>query len=451
MPRDYLQPVVRYDAAHGRISIGVAADEKWNPPPLTPETPLSILWANAGESTAVGDVFDRASLAAPGQTAALSADVPSAPDKKIRVQLTVDDDPRAFVYRVPCDNNDSKPIDPQSDRVEIHIAAPPDEHPYRVPLKEPISLELQVDAPEDAFLNEADSVQVMIVADGNDRELCPEEHRWFYSDRQAKVFLNELSPSGEWKIGTKVGDFKVPLGAGGLSNTRARIMAQIGVNNPNLPEQRILLPAAVHILLQGDPPALQEIGIDPEKPIPRGQPVNAFVIVKKSLSAIKELQIGIDRDGSGVLEEGDKPAKLHQSDENGKWQAKLPTEDLEPGRYTLIAKATDILGFEAKPITKTITIERPAPPPKAATMSTIAGRVVDQDGHPLARIRITLQGTNFSEPSDAGGNFTFKDVPHGKYKLEARGIVIGSERSAVQEVVLPGASEPVKVEIRMVW
>jgi hypothetical protein len=151
------------------------------------------------------------------------------------------------------------------------------------------------------------------------------------------------------------------------------------------------------------------------------------------------------------LEEGDKPVKLHQSDENGKWQAKLPTEDLEPGRYTLIAKATDILGFEAKPITKTITIERPAPPPKAATMSTIAGRVVDQDGHPLARIRITLQGTNFSEPSDAGGNFTFKDVPHGKYKLEARGIVIGSERSAVQEVVLPGASEPVKVEIRMVW
>jgi len=48
-----------------RISIGVAADEKWNPPPLTPETPLSIVWANAGESTAVGDMIDRASLTAP--------------------------------------------------------------------------------------------------------------------------------------------------------------------------------------------------------------------------------------------------------------------------------------------------------------------------------------------------------------------------------------------------
>ena len=409
------------------------------------------MWANAGESTAAGAVIDRAAITALDQPAALSADVEPAPNKMVRVQLTVDGDPRAFVYEVPCDNSESKPIDAESDRVAIRIVSPPDGQPYRVPLAAPIPLEMQVDAPEDAFLNDADSVQVMIVADGNDRELCPEEHRWFYSDRQAKVFLDEISPAGELKIGTKVGDFKIPLGAGGLIDTRARIMGQISVNNPNMPEQRIQVPAFVRILLQGDPPVLGEVGIIPDRSIPRGQPVAAFATVKKEWSALREMQIGIDRDNSGVLEEGDKPIKLHQPDENGKWQARLPTGDLEPGRYTLIAKATDVLGFEAAAITKTITIERPAPPPKTATMSTIDGRVVDQDGHPLARIRVTLQGTGLAETSDANGNFTFKDVPHGKYMLEARGIVIGSERSAAQEIVLPGASEPAKVEIRLTW
>jgi hypothetical protein len=450
-PRDYVQPTVRYDAGHGRVSISMTADEGMNPPPLSPESPLSIVWENAGESTAVGTVIDRAAVTESGKSATLSADVEPAPGKKIVVQLAVDGDPRAFVYEVPCEKNDSKAIDPQSDHVAIHIAAPPNGQPFRVPLKEPIPLELQVDAPPDAFLNDADSAQVMIVAEANDRELCAEEHRWFYSDRQVRVFLNELSPSGEMKISTTVGDFRLPLGVGGLVNTRARIMGQVSVNNPNLPEQRIERSAFVGILLQGDPPVLKELGIEPEKAIPRGQPIKAFVTVAKELSAIKEMQVGIDRDNSGALEEAEKPVKLHQADDNGKWQAKIPTEDLEPGRYTLMAKAADVLGFESKSIARTIIVEPPAPPLKTATMSTIVGRVVDQDGRPLPRIRVTLQGTGLSETSDESGAFSFKDVPHGKYKLEARGIVIGSERTAVQEIVLPGATEPAKVDIRIKW
>jgi hypothetical protein len=450
-PRDYVQPVVRYDAGHGRVSISVMADEGLNPPPLSPESPLAIVWENAGESTAVGAVIDRAAVTEPGQTATLSADVEPAPGKKIAVHLAVDGDPRAFVYEVPCENNDSKPLDPKSDRVAIRVVAPPNGQPYRVPLKEPIPLELQIDTPADAFLNDADSAQVMIVAEGNDRELCPEEHRWFYNDRQVRVFLNELLLSGEMKIATTVGDFKLPLGVGGLVNTRARIMGQVSVNNPNLPEQRIVRSAFARILLQGDPPVLKELGIEPEKAIPRGQPIHAFVTVAKELSAIKEMQVGIDRDNSGPLEEADKPVKLHQADDNGKWRVKIPTEDLEPGRYTLMAKATDVLGFEAKPITRTIIVERPAPLPKTATMSTIVGRVSDQDGRPLPRIRVTLQGTNLSETSDESGAFTIRDVPHGKYKLEARGVVIGSERTAVQEIVLPSVTEPAKVDIRIKW
>jgi hypothetical protein len=228
-------------------------------------------------------------------------------------------------------------------------------------------------------------------------------------------------------------------------------MGQITLANPNSPEDRISRKAYASILLQGSPPVLGEI-IAPSAPIPQGKPIEAYVTVEKELSGIKEMQFGVDRDNSGGLEDAEKPEKLHQSTADGKWRVSLSTDDLKPGRYALIAKATDAVGFTAK-TTKTVTI---APPPsiavqKAATASTIAGRVTLQDGRPLPKMQLKLQGTNFFATSDDNGEFTIKDVPHGKYKLEARGTAIGRVVSGVQEVILPGPSEPAKVEMRIEW
>jgi hypothetical protein len=449
-PRDYLQPDVSYDAARGRISIRIASDEaQQSLPPLSPESPISIVWSNAGELPTDSTVKDRAAIASPGQTATLFADAATNPDKKITVRLTVDGYPRAFVYLVRIDR-DRERIPRERSLEEIRIVSPPaDRAAYRVPLEKPIPLELQVDAPEDSFRNEADSVQVAIVADDGERELCPEEHRKYFSDRQTSVGLADLAPSGDWKIETKVGDFNIPLGVGGLKNTRARIMGQITLANPNSPEDRISRKAFMPILLQGSPPVLGEL-IAPSVPIPQGTPIDAYLTVEKEHSAIKEVQFGIDRDNSGELEDADKPEKLHQA-ADGKWRVSLAADDLKPGRYTLIARATDAVGFAAK-ATRTITI---APPSvavqKAGTTSSIAGLITLQDGRPLPRMNLKLQGTNFSAVSDDSGQFAMKDVPHGKYKLEARGTALGRNVSGVQEVILPGPSEPARVEMIIEW
>ena len=158
----------------------------------------------------------------------------------------------------------------------------------------------------------------------------------------------------------------------------------------------------------------------------------------------------MDLDNSGVLEEAEKPEKLHQADAAGKWRVALSTENLRPGRYTLIAKATDAVGFTAK-ATKTITIGAAASVAAAPkpTTSSIAGRVTDQDGQPLARLRVSLRGTSFTAVSDSDGTFAFKDVPHGKYKLEARGTAKNREVSGTQEIVLPSTTEPARLELRI--
>ena len=76
-PRDYLQPDVSYDAVHGRISIRVTLSETQNPPPLSPENPIDVVWANVGDLPADVTVKDRAAITAAGQTAVLFADVES--------------------------------------------------------------------------------------------------------------------------------------------------------------------------------------------------------------------------------------------------------------------------------------------------------------------------------------------------------------------------------------
>ena len=107
-------------------------------------------------------------------------------DKKVWVRLAVDGYPRAFAYLVRLDRTREQ-IARERSLEEVRIVSPATGQAYRVPLEKPIALELQVDAPEDSFRNEADSVQVQIVADESERELCPEERRRFYSDRQTEI------------------------------------------------------------------------------------------------------------------------------------------------------------------------------------------------------------------------------------------------------------------------
>ena len=356
-PRDYLQPDVSYDAVRGRITIRIAADDTQNLPPLSQESPIVIRWNDAGELSPNTTVKDQAMLTAPGQSAMLFADVEADADKKVWVRLTADGYPRAFIYQVRCDR-DREHISRERSLEEIRITSPSPGQAFRIPLEKPLPLEFQADAPEDSFQNPDDVIQVTIVADDSDRDLCPEERRRFYSDRQAEVFLRELDPSGELKIETKVGDFKIPLNTGGLKNTKVRILAQLFLAGANQDAGRSTHKAAVPIILAGAPPVFGEL-ITPVVPIAQVSPIVGRVSFENELSGIKELRIGIDRDNSGALEEGEKPELLFHPEADDKWHFSIPTQDIKPGRYTLIVRAVNMVGLSSQ-TTRQITISPPA-------------------------------------------------------------------------------------------
>ena len=141
-----MTPRVRCNAREGRVHIDVRPGTADELPPLSAETPITVVWNTEGELGPDVAVKNEALIAAPDETASLYADLSPAVDKKVRVRLAVNGYPRAFVYEVRCDR-DRPEVRPDRDRRYVRFTAPRPEQAFRVPLVGPLPVALQVDAP----------------------------------------------------------------------------------------------------------------------------------------------------------------------------------------------------------------------------------------------------------------------------------------------------------------
>ncbi len=453
-PKDYLDPDVSYRLLNRKLVIEVKApdtdgDGKPNRdvlPSIGPENPIPVVWETAGVLDPGTEMNDQGILGPPDYVARLSAVVESAPDKEIRVWLTVDGYPRAFRYRVKCDRDRQRVDRQRGIGDEIRIIAPQPDQAFRAPL-DSLSVEFQLDAPEDAFQQPGDMVEVGIDANG-DRLLQGEPRRELFADRQARVFLDETAPQGLVRVDTNVGDLMVSLAPGGRKNTAVDVLARLVLPNLRPGGDPIALEKPVPVLLDGGPPEVQvEV---PGRPVAQGVDV-PISVETKDLSGVVKMEFGFDVNGSSDLEEDEQPKIVQQKilpprDSDGgytqDWNTTLPTKDLEPGRYRLMVRATDRVNISGKSFQE-VTI---AAPVKPSTTSTILGRVVYGD-ESVPRVEVRIENTGLRAVTDQDGRFVFKDVPHGAYKLQAKGIARNRFREGSAEITLPGPKEPAVVEI----
>jgi hypothetical protein len=466
-PSEYLEPEVNYDFQRGRITIDVRPRSEFLPPfseedpiyaPLSEEAPIRIVWRTEKEFGADTPLKNKAKITSADQTPQLFAGVGPDVRRVVEVSLDVDDYPRAFVYKVPLDRKRSK-IPQERDLRHIQIFSPEDNLAYRSPLDPlgpPIVVEFQVDAPEDAFQEPGERVELTVLDADHDRELCPDEKRPFFGDRQVDLRLAGVNLQGEVKIATKVTDFKVPVGKRGLeglTNIKARFRAQLYLHHRVAAGSPPMV-SDVQVVFDGSPPKLGPLVV-PSATVAQGDMLNASIDVQDDFSGVKEIQYGFDFDDSGKFEKekGEKPETLSLPDRDGTWRFSLPTKDLKPGRYAVLVIATDRVG-NSNSAKEYVTIEQPLPPPpplEAKKTSTIKGRVVSGEGEPISGASVTLEGSSFSGTSDNDGRFTFKDVPHGNYKILTRGAVKNKEVSNSMEITLPASEEPAQVKIVLKW
>ncbi|HWA98870.1 MAG TPA: hypothetical protein VG713_10280, partial [Pirellulales bacterium] len=250
-PRKYLDAEAAYDRLEGRLKLVVRpwdfdGDGKPDLDRLPPGG-SRVLWNVGTELDSGAAMQAEAEVAPPQYEARLFADVPPDAGRNVNVRLTVDGYPRAFVWRVNCGNTTDH-LRPLRDMRYVHIASPHEGDAFLAPRAE-LPVELQVDAPSDAFVDPKDVVELGVDAQ-LDRSIGDSRTVRLTSDRQLEVFLDELGPDGALKVDNSVHDFKLNLKPLGLANTRVEIGAQMFVGGGD-PDKDF-----VQVILDGSPPKI---------------------------------------------------------------------------------------------------------------------------------------------------------------------------------------------------
>jgi protocatechuate 3,4-dioxygenase beta subunit len=135
----------------------------------------------------------------------------------------------------------------------------------------------------------------------------------------------------------------------------------------------------------------------------------------------------------------------------------LATDKLEPGLHDILVRAKDQVGNSGEPKWQEVNIVPKVTPRKLTEeekkqqqANTVTGRVL-YGGQPIDDADVVLEppppGAG-AVKTDANGNFTFANVPPGKYKVTARGMARGGWRRAEDQIeVLPRGKPPTVVTL----
>lgn len=461
-PRQYLQPAVKYE--QGRITIQVRPLEVKSLPRLSEDTPIKIDWNVQGAIDPNARMSTHAEIQSPDQTRELFADVPPKAGREIPVQLAVDGYPRAFVFRVPTDR--PLRIEELRDLRDVRIVAPRPGEAYKIPLAAPIFTEFQVDAPADAFRSwgadrPRDVIEVTMEVPG-ERRFVMQDRLQFYSDRQFEARIAEIGAAGLLKIDARVHDFKVPLSPGELKNAEVAVRVAMSVTSAEgaAGAGRDVKTATVRVIFDAAKPAVKLVEA-PRVPVTQGNNVAVVVEVKDPDpgSGVAKIEYGLREGDLSDFDEKDKPDQVLPP--NIQPQTKLPplpTKELKAGKYALLVRVTDRVGWQSTERFGTVEIEEPPPPPPKPeekdtgmpAMSSISGRAIL--GSPDAIVtwiglKVTLKELNRTVTAGADGRFEFPDVPPGSYTLEGKGI--GGNKLVKGSTNVTVTEKPAKVDLPM--
>ena len=201
-PDDFCVPHVQYNADRERIEVTLVPVDRSQIPlegvdvraEIVEPLPLDAERELEGQ------------IAAPNFEARLFVSVPSQPEKFLTMQISVDDYPRAFTFRIPAPK--TRPNCHRSwMRWRLRSRRRKRKAAYQSPL-DTLPVEFRVDAPDGAFQFPGDALDVGIDRN-NDRDFLNEPVSTLHSDRQVEIEKIQFAPDGQFSLKAKVGDFNV--------------------------------------------------------------------------------------------------------------------------------------------------------------------------------------------------------------------------------------------------
>ncbi len=457
-PRRFVQVRAGYSVDRQQIEIHVSAQD----PALIPPGGVKVSAQLPGETTTGATSQLGGLIQSPDFETSLFAKFAAEAGRVVRVDLNIDGYPRAFVYRINCGTAASD-LPEEADLREVRVLAPAVGTAYKAPIGS-IPVEFQVDSPIDAFHDASDVVEIGVDVD-RDRDLRGEPSVKFHSDRQANVDWRGANPDGSIAVDAHVGDFKLDLPAPGLQNARVAILGKLtarGKSAWSLPHE---------IILDGTPAKVDRVQILPS-PLIEGDKPSAIVVASDGeLSGAGKVEVAIDLARSGKFDDPPNAPLVAKQEPDGSWLVKLTPDEIKLGENHLLVRVTDKVGNVGphSDIPFKMFTKEQASIQGVAKTSRIFGTVMN-GVNPVPKITVTLEAppvppaapgadskTTPPPPkfapvtTDDRGDFTFNNVPPGKYKLSAGGLLHNKNRKADQDVVVeppPAVSKSVKLLLK---
>lgn len=312
-----------------------------------------------------------------------------------------------------------------------------------------ISVVAQLDGPRD--------IQYEIGLDLNrngELEGFERQHRkQYWNGREAGLKLVATVKPPALYVESNVSDITVDIDASGASGRQTIIARAIAGSQETTAQLPIFLLASV--------PPIEVLAPSTGAKVSWGEPVT--ILLKggpETAAAIDRIAFAFDINENGAVDDGEtvtplgipKP-KAVRFGRDSRIAVQLPTKGLPAGPVTLLVQASvDLLpdhSVATKPSKKSAQAKNSLSGPLLfhrlflATEGEITGQVVTPDGLPRRGAVVTLIGID-QQVSGPRGEFTFQDVPAGKYKIVAR----TSQRTGSGFVtVKPGQASNLEIKI----
>jgi hypothetical protein len=456
-PRRFVSPRVRYNAIEERIEITVTADD----PAAMPETPVRVACQVVeplppGTQARLSD-----ELRAPNYMASLWIDAPLDPARLLTLTLSVDDYPRAFTFRVPCQET-GRDIAPEADFMAARVSAPTTDASFRAPAGA-IDVRAEIDLPRAAEDDPRTLIEVGFDTD-RDRDFRGEGTVRLPGDRQVRNELVQTAPGGVVVMRPKVSDFDLSLTPPGLVNNRVGVLARITWGD------RTAWSEPREIILDGTAPRIERVRVKPAGVVAIGEPIEVSCLaLDGDLSGVASVEMTIDQLGTGEFE-GNLPPMPGKLGADRRWTSKLDTAPLGAGTFHVLVRAKDQVGNESEinssATVRLMTPEALADERRRATNRVIGTLLYGNSGFPGIQVRLEALPPEAADAAALAaappepiapvatndqGAFSFDRVPPGKYKLIAEGVVRNKTRRAETEVTVdpaPTAIRPLQLELR---
>lgn len=449
-PRRYVAPRVDYQPDSQTIDVAVSRRENAvTPAEIKVHCEFGGLeWNESPPRTATGKM-------AQGQNEIrFSFPVPNHV-QKMPLAIAIDDYPRAFRYQISSRLPGGQVAEDNSS-LAIRVTMPDPQVEFACPRKA-IDAIVHVDAPP-GNQSEPYGYWEAGVDKSRDRELVGDTVVRHTNDRQARPKLSGYFPDGGLAIDTIVSDFHIPLSTQGICNQRALIIAHASFSG------RQVWSDPIDIILDGTGPRVTNLTVSSDRPIVGEELPILATVEDGELSGVAKVEVAFDLAATGKFAKEPAPV-LAARGADGIWLTKLSTEKMIPGSYTILIRATDKVGNEGeyRKIVASLVSKESLERQQATLRFSVRGVVTFKD-QPVSDVKVVLVAGAEADPkaaaaaggaadksagngtadtprfepvqSDTDGAFVFKNVPPGKFKLKAEGIVRNKTRKVDLEITV---------------